>query len=447
MSTSDNLLKGRIEYLKTIDKVTRINLGETQQKAIAVLPILRALDWDDSRLEEVKFEYSVTSGNTLGRVDIALFLQGRAKLFIEAKPPAPNSLFKPHPKTGQTPEDQLLGYCKNGGVNLGVLTDGLEWWFYATVGPNEDEMKQCAKINIMESSLGEATDTLKKFISKAALGERSHDVLRQNWTDKILNNSWNQLLSSADANIVKTLRRAVKGPLDKQLPRAEAINFIQSKANPHIGSDENIGRESVPMVRSARNNKQEMPPKMKELLAFLRQEPSPTQTRVAAVLGGSPSGANAALRRALKKGYISKTRQGRTCTYQVLAELDGEGQTRSGSGARAQPRAKRRPTPSSRPDVIKVFGEEIEVASWRDVVQVFFSKAYEKKPTEFRAIAERERRKFAINNARPDSIRVPLQIGASDIWVNGSASGERHYATCERVRIELNIPESDFICL
>ena len=75
------------ETLKTvIPRLQSGNLhGEAQVKQSAILPILRALDWDDADPEVLKPEYRVSQDQWEGQVDYALFDHRKALVFIEAK--------------------------------------------------------------------------------------------------------------------------------------------------------------------------------------------------------------------------------------------------------------------------------------------------------------------------------------------------------------------------
>ncbi len=89
-----------------------------------VLPILRALGWDDSDPGQVAPEY--TSGN--GRVDFALFqVPNRAAVFIEVK----------NVGKSDAGERQLFEYAFHAGVPLCLLTDGREWSFYVPAGQGD----------------------------------------------------------------------------------------------------------------------------------------------------------------------------------------------------------------------------------------------------------------------------------------------------------------------
>ena len=97
--------------------LAKVNEATTQQ--YVVLPILRALGWDDANLAsmEVLPEYAVENGH----VDYALKIGQTPKLFIECK--KWDEPLKKH-------ESQIANYAFNAGVPIGVLTNGKIWYFY-----------------------------------------------------------------------------------------------------------------------------------------------------------------------------------------------------------------------------------------------------------------------------------------------------------------------------
>ena len=97
--------------------------NEAQVKQFIILPILRALDWDDSNPKELEPEFAVSNG---GSVDYALFRSSDRKplVFIEAKRLG---------NANEKGEKQLFDYANNQGVPLLILTDGGVWNFYLSM--------------------------------------------------------------------------------------------------------------------------------------------------------------------------------------------------------------------------------------------------------------------------------------------------------------------------
>ena len=105
--------------------VEHINSGllnnEAQVKQAVILPVLRALDWNDSDPTEFVPEFSVDNG----RVDYALLRGGDTPLvFIEAKGLG---------LVSADGEEQVFRYAVNKGVPFLILTDGDLWDFYLSM--------------------------------------------------------------------------------------------------------------------------------------------------------------------------------------------------------------------------------------------------------------------------------------------------------------------------
>jgi hypothetical protein len=95
---------------------------EDDTKAILVEPLLRALGWDTSSLDDVARGYQVTVGTRRVEVDYALKVDGRPRVFLEVK-----ALGK---DLGESDVEQTLSYARLGDVEWAVLTNGEELRVY-----------------------------------------------------------------------------------------------------------------------------------------------------------------------------------------------------------------------------------------------------------------------------------------------------------------------------
>jgi hypothetical protein len=89
---------------------------EDDTKAILVEPLLRALGWDTSSLDDVARGYQITVGTRRAEVDYALKVDGRPRVFLEVK-----ALGK---DLGESDVEQTLSYARLGDVEWAVLTNG-----------------------------------------------------------------------------------------------------------------------------------------------------------------------------------------------------------------------------------------------------------------------------------------------------------------------------------
>lgn len=160
------------ETLKNIRSVPDPPNEETAKLQILV-PILQDLGWNLSR-QEVIFEHQVGAKGG-GRIDIALRGPERIVAFIEAKAPRIDL---------SRYEEQVVKYAFHEGVDICVLTNGLEWWLYLPMkrGPFEQRRFETLRIRTdPEDLLGEdllAFMSKENLVTGAALdlGERRYEL-------------------------------------------------------------------------------------------------------------------------------------------------------------------------------------------------------------------------------------------------------------------------------
>lgn len=139
--------------------IERINSGsltnEAQVKQSVIVPILRALDWDDSDPDEVVPEFSVDNG----RVDYALLRHGGGPLvFIEAKGLGGVDI---------KGEEQVFRYAVNRGVPFLILTDGNLWDFYLSMAAGEPPDRQFYRVELTnEEKIPEYVESLEMYLRK-----------------------------------------------------------------------------------------------------------------------------------------------------------------------------------------------------------------------------------------------------------------------------------------
>ncbi|MDE0017023.1 MAG: hypothetical protein OXU51_12595 [Candidatus Poribacteria bacterium] len=139
--------------------------NEATMQQYVVLPILRALGWDDANLASMEIlpEYAVTGG----KVDYALKVGQKLTLFIECK--RWNEPLDRH-------ESQVANYAFNAGVPIAVLTNGKIWRFYFSwvEGTSVSERIFC-KIDIedQENTISDLKKYLLKFNVVSGKAERN----------------------------------------------------------------------------------------------------------------------------------------------------------------------------------------------------------------------------------------------------------------------------------
>ena len=293
--------------------------------------VLRALGWDTDNTHEVVEEHQAG-----GLVDIALRIK-ESVVFIEAKPAKQRRL-------ADKDKDQILRYCRDQKVQLGVLTNGFVWYLYSNADSKTTKRNDYAvEINFDDDTEEDIVESLECFLSKARVRYNYKNVL-ESLDDKrvgrILAEKWEEMLQREHRRLVLALRAEVKNELPK-VSLAEVRNFIRQRSSaPESKRPDAVSKRAKrpprPKARVAHSSK-EMHPTMTALLVFLRRNPTATQTQIAEALGISDSGAYSALQRAKKQGYLHKEKHGRTCTYRVLVNPDGEAKPET-NAARSRPK-------------------------------------------------------------------------------------------------------------
>ena len=189
-----------IERIKSMD--TKLN--ESTAKTAFVMPMLRALGWDTTNPDEVHMEYRVAT-HLKGYADIALLAHDVPLILIETKAPHGSLEIEKN-------KIQVLEYCRMKQVQIGVLTNGLEWRIYY-LGAGADESSALAEIiNLVHRTTEDSAKVLGRLLSKDAFGlnKGAHTNVKQAWYNRILSNLWKSLLARGDKSLVMLLGKEAK---------------------------------------------------------------------------------------------------------------------------------------------------------------------------------------------------------------------------------------------
>ena len=205
-------------------------LDEANVKQGVILPVLNALGWDPFNIDEVKPEYSVGGGN----VDYALRLDGKPRVFLEAKRPKEDLTIH---------QAQLLGYAFAHGVPLAALTNGLKWWFYRPSGEGNWEERRFCVIDLRMGDISTALALLTRFLSKGTVGsgeavkdaELHLEILRMDKEiEETLPNAWDQIITEPDEILVELLIQKVKELCGWETAPDEIIRFLSRLPKPGL---------------------------------------------------------------------------------------------------------------------------------------------------------------------------------------------------------------------
>ncbi len=218
------------ERLETIRSSSAPPNEETAKLRI-LAPILQSLDWDPYG-PEVLYELQVGGKSRGGRVDIALKSAGRIVALIEAK--APREDLSSH-------VEQVLNYAFHDGVDICVLTTGLEWWLYLPRESGPPQERRFAVLNIAEDPLEQLMEDFNAFLSKEKLvnGQaelQAKAVRKASLAAEKLNNEvpkiWQEMLRGPHDELVELLGKQVYDKLNLRPTKPQLMAALRGSPIP-----------------------------------------------------------------------------------------------------------------------------------------------------------------------------------------------------------------------
>jgi len=250
MTTEDTLGRA-LERLRS----RQLN-NEAQIKAAVILPILRALDWDDADPAEIKPEHSVAlqDGNR-GSVDYALFgqeISGGTRsplMFIEAKRQGNVTV---------SGVEQVFAYAAHRGVPFLILTDGNIWEFYLSMAPGAPAQRRFYRLELeRDDLLSNHARFLEQYLRKDLVGlletrlsaerllqdDKQRRVARQ--TIPVV---WRSLLESPNESLCNTIKDAVARECGFSPTLDDVTTFLKERVpspSPPIGVAKPLGPVAI----------------------------------------------------------------------------------------------------------------------------------------------------------------------------------------------------------
>ena len=192
--------------LATAEQLQTAKAGnEANTKALIIEPMLAALGWDPTDLNQVEREYRVYDGTSL---DYALKLGGERRLFVEAKGVTKGLDDKAF-------VSQTVNYANNEGVLWCVLTNGLSYRVYKTNEPVAMDEKLLFEVDLAETKQGSAGDSAKslQLISKASLDDGTLELWGERvFTDTRVRKALALLAANPPKDFLGAVEKATGGP-------------------------------------------------------------------------------------------------------------------------------------------------------------------------------------------------------------------------------------------
>jgi predicted type IV restriction endonuclease len=224
-------MKKLVEFIRKIQSDDRFGtFDEAAIKQGVVLRILSLLDWDPFDVDEVQPEYEIQGS----KVDFCLKKEKINKVFI---------LVKKNEQDFAKYQDKVLSTSVQGKVPIGILTNGLTWWFFLPLVQGSADEKKFLTIEMETQKAEEASETFENFLTKENVlsGEAekaAEDIYTARQRDffikEALPKAWAQIMSDPKKWLADILG-SVTEELCGYHPDREAIEeFISSKFNEKV---------------------------------------------------------------------------------------------------------------------------------------------------------------------------------------------------------------------
>ena len=182
-----------------------------------VVRLLREQNWPVNEPQVVIPEYSVQGK----RVDYALCVNNKPKIFIEVKQPG---------KT-QGADEQVFQYAYHQGIPFAIVTDGRAWHFYLPTAEGSYEERRVYTLDLVERTIEESAARLNRYLSfdevknGNALRNAQDDyenVSRERRANANIPSAWDKLLEEKDETLVGVISDKVENlcgyaPTQKQI--------------------------------------------------------------------------------------------------------------------------------------------------------------------------------------------------------------------------------------
>ena len=198
-----------------------VSFDETSIKQTVVMKLLFLLGWDIFDVSEV------SPNHTVGKhqIDYSLKIKNKSKVFVNVKEAGTpldkyqKELFKP-----AAMED----------VEFSVLTNGMIWWFFLTLGKKNLEQKQICSLDFSSQSSDDIAKQLKEFLEKDRIAkgqalESAEKRLKKRYQkliEETLPKAWHQIISAPPELLVDLLRETAEKICGFSPERKTALKFL-----------------------------------------------------------------------------------------------------------------------------------------------------------------------------------------------------------------------------
>lgn len=251
MALTDEVKK----LLTAAEKLKGPAANEANTKALLIEPMLAALGWRTSDLDEVIREWRVYDNTTL---DYALMVGDKPGLYLEAKAISKNL-------DDKQSIAQAVNYANNDGVPWCVLTNGLTWRVYKTNEPVAMEKKLLLEVDLADVAAGSAADAANslQLLSRDSIRDGGLDRWGERvFTDTRVRQALSELARDPPSAFIEAILGAMGKPevADEHLKESIARVFdSQIGAANEKSTGLHPGAPTPPTAKPAAGGKQEYP--------------------------------------------------------------------------------------------------------------------------------------------------------------------------------------------
>jgi len=251
-------LKNFINELKSAKGLSTYDEATTKQ--IIIIRILNILGWNIFDIKEIQPEYPVDPQNSNEKVDYALAKDTDNMVFVEAKAVSVDL---------ENWEEKFCNYCFKNNVVIGVLTNGISWWFYLPRAKGSWYERKFYSINLVQQDVDTVVSHFIDFLSKQnVMSGKSEENAKKTYESrqknqiikKFLPQAWNTLISSEDESFIDLFNNMLEKISGYRAESEEIAEFLAKNRARLLISEEQpiqVSRrtreiESVPQIEKER---------------------------------------------------------------------------------------------------------------------------------------------------------------------------------------------------
>lgn len=257
-------LKNFVNEIKSAKGLNAYDEATTKQ--IIIIRILNLLGWNIFDVKEIQPEYPVDSQNSNEKVDYALAKDTNNMVFVEAKAVSIDL---------EKWEEKFCNYCFKNNVVLGVLTNGISWWFYLPRAKGSWYERKFYSINLIRQDADAIVSKFIAFLSKQNVmigkaeenAKKTYESKQKNQIiEKALPQAWNTLISSEDESFMDLFNDMLEKISGYRAEPEELAEFLAKKGTKLLILEE----QSLQVKRRTRKSEYETQPEEGKTSNYVR---------------------------------------------------------------------------------------------------------------------------------------------------------------------------------